>query len=273
MLLAVVQNNPKIGKINYNIDKVISIVDEANKKGAELILFPEAALTGYCYKSKEEAFTYIPDNLIELATERISSVCRGSIVLIGLLEKRKNDLYNSAIAISSSGLISCYSKTHLPFLGADRFVTKSNSFAGNLINISGRKIGILICYELRFPEVARILALQGAQLICDLSNLPIGAESNIDFIGRTRAIENKAFFALCNRCGTERGVTFIGRSQILSPNGDILASASDNEEILYAKIDISLAIDKSLIKIPGEYELHLFKDRRPELYTILTKKY
>lgn len=271
MLLAVVQNNPKIGEIKYNLDKTIEIVNEVIKKGAEVIVFPEAALTGYCYKSKEEALSYIPDNLIALAAELISPVCQSSLVLTGLLEKRNNALYNTAIAIDSSGIVSCYAKTHLPFLGADRFVTQSNSFQGHLISTSVGKIGILICYELRFPEVARILALKGAELICDLSNLPVGGESNIDFIGRTRAVENKVFFALCNRCGTERGVNFIGQSQIIAPNGDILTSAGENEEILYAKIDLSLARDKSMIKIPREYELHLFKDRRPELYTILTE--
>lgn len=272
MLLAVIQSNPVIGKIKKNMENVISIVKEASNKGAELILFPEAALTGYCYESKEEAFDYIPDNLVKMAADAISPICGQSVVLLGLLEKKQNQLYNTASAINSKGIIGCYYKTHLPFLGADKFVTKGDSTAGSLLETPYGKIGILVCYELRFPEVARVLSLKGAELICDLANLPVGGESNVTFIGRTRALENKSFLALCNRCGTERGFNFIGRSQIIDPNGDILASAEDREEILYSEIDLSYARDKVIINDPRQYEMHLYKDRRPDLYGIITER-
>lgn len=271
MLLALVQSNPIIGEINKNIENILSIVKEASLKGAEVIVFPEAALTGYCYESKDEAFAYIPDDLVKKAADAISHVCGQSLVLLGLLENKQNKLYNSAIAVTSRGIIGNYSKTHLPFLGADRFVTQGTSLEGSILKTPYGIIGILICYELRFPEVARVLSLKGAEIICDLANLPVGGESNITFIGRTRALENKVFLALCNRSGVERGVKFIGQSQIINPSGDILASAKSKEEIIYSRIDLSLARNKSIINKPSEYEMHLFRDRQPNLYSIITQ--
>lgn len=270
MLLALAQTNPMIGKIEKNLEQIISIVSEGTKKGAELIVFPEAALTGYCYESKAEAFTYIPEDIAKKASDAISSVCGNSIVLLGLLEKEQNHLYNNALVISSKGILGRYSKSHLPFLGADRFVTRGMTLDTNIFTTPYGKIGILICYELRFPEVARVLSLKGVEIICDMANLPVGGESNIAFIGRSRALENKIFLALCNRCGVERNVQFIGKSQIVNPSGDIINSANEKEEIIYSNIDLSLARNKSIINKPKEYELHLFRDRRPDLYSAIT---
>jgi len=88
--------------------------------------------------------------------------------------------------------------------------------------------------------------LRGAELICNLTNWPVGAESNAIFIGRTRALENKVFLASCKRCCVERGVQFIGQSQAISPDDDIIAIAKYKEEILYSKIYLSLARNKSI---------------------------
>jgi predicted amidohydrolase len=131
----------------------------------------------------------------------------------------------------------------------------------------------LICYDIRFPEAARVLALKGAEVIALPTNWPEGAESSPEFITRTRAWENRVFIVAANRVGVERGRKFIGRSQIVSPNGEIMVEAGPDEEtIIYADLDLSLARQKRIVIEPGEWELDITGGRRPELYGELVKQ-
>jgi predicted amidohydrolase len=146
--------------------------------------------------------------------------------------------------------------------------------AGDSLGVSPTligEIGVLICYDIRFPEAARTLGLSGADIIALPTNWPEGAQSSPEFLMRARAWENRVYIIAANRVGVERGRRFIGRSQIVALGGEILAEAGGAEEtILYADIDVALARRKRIVIEPGAWEMDITGDRRPDLYERLT---
>jgi predicted amidohydrolase len=134
------------------------------------------------------------------------------------------------------------------------------------------RIGIEICYDLRFPEATRTLALKGADLVAHPTNFPVAARIQTELITVARAAENRVFLLTANRVGKERWAEFCGRSQIVDPYGTRLAESDPVEEtLLVADVEVEQARDKDYV-IPGDYELYLFGDRRPELYGLLVEE-
>jgi predicted amidohydrolase len=206
------------------------------------------------------------------ATEALAATCArlGVHAVVGLVERDGDRLRNTAVLVGPGGLVGRYRKTHLPFLGVDRFVTPGEE--AEVFETPLCRIGIEICYDLRFPELTRSLALRGAEIVAHPTNWPLAARSNADFVTRARALENRVYLLTSNRCGRERSAEFCGWSQIVDPRGDRLAEAGpDGEALLTAEIDVAFAREKDLIVAPGEYEMRLFDDRRPDLYDLLVE--
>jgi predicted amidohydrolase len=130
---------------------------------------------------------------------------------------------------------------------------------------------MVICYDLRFPEAMRALALDGADIIALPTNWPDGSQNAPQFVTRTRALENRVFVLACNRCGEESDFWFFGHSQITDPGGNILAEAGDVEQICYAEIAPALAREKRIVLRPDKFELDTVGDRRPALYDRLVR--
>ena len=134
------------------------------------------------------------------------------------------------------------------------------------------RLGTVICYELRFPEPTRALALRGAELVVHPTNWPTAVRPFADFLTRARAAENRVFLLTANRVGSEGSIEFFGRSQVVDPLGDRLAEAGElTEELVLAEIEPAEAREKHRAIVPGEYEVDLFDDRRPELYGALVE--
>lgn len=267
---AAVQMDIEIGDNAGNLARVLERLDAAAKHGAQLVVFPECALSGYCFGSLEEARPYAERPSGGFA-EEFARLCqnRGVTGVLGFLEQ-EGSCFNSALLATAQGARGRYRKTHLPTLGVDRFVTPGGEL--RVFDAPFGRLGILICYDIRFPEAARVLGLQGADVIALPTNWPEGAESAPDFITRARAWENRVYVVAANRVGMERGRRFIGRSQIVAPTGEILCEAGGAEEtILYADLDLSLCRRKRIVIEPGEWELDITGDRRPELYSELTQ--
>jgi predicted amidohydrolase len=193
-------------------------------------------------------------------------------IMVGMLEKcPSGELFNSVVLVEPDEVHASYRKTHLPTLGVDRFVTAGKEKPSMVTTAAGR-VGMLICYDLRFPEPARTLALGGAQMILLSTAWPQAATLYPDFIVQARAAENHLYLIAANRVGTERGTTYLGRSIIADPDGGVLAEANQSDEtILFAQVDPHRSDHKHRIFNPGEYELDLLNDRRPELYSALVK--
>jgi len=268
--IAGIQINPKIMDIENNLNTILIKSKIAADNDVDLIVFPECALSGYVYDSREEALPYMvtvpgpeTDKLVECAKEL------GVHMVVGLLEKdpEQDKCYNSAVLVSHQGIIGTYRKTHLPFLGVDRFLDPGDGPL-RVYNTSVGIIGMHICYDCNFPENARVLTLLGAEILILPTNWPNGRNKVPAFVVNTRAYENKVAVVAVNRVGTERGTHFIGTSKIVNAQGDTIAEAgSDNEEIIYAQIDLNDSRNKRYVFKPGEFELDFIGDRRPELYS------
>lgn len=267
MKIAAVQSNVALANPEQNLQSLKQWTKLAAEQQAELVVFPECYLTGYCFSSREEAFEHaqpvpgtIVDQLQSIAAEyKVGLVC-------GLLESDGTQLFNTCLLVDETGLISKYRKIHLPFVGVDRF-TDYGMQPFEVCSFRGVNIGLNICYDAAFPESSRELALVGADLIILPTNWPAGAECMAKMVVQTRAMENAVYYVACDRVGTERGTRFIGSSSILSPQGTVLAKADETAEtILYAEIDPEQSRHKRVIREAGTHELHRFGDRRPDVY-------
>lgn len=272
--IAGVQMDCRLADKAANLDAIRARLREAHGHGAQLVVFPECVLTGYCFESKQEAWPFaeeIPGPSTDILVRECSTL--GIWAAIGLLEARPADgaLFNACALIGPGGVVATYRKVHLPFLGVDRFATPGDRpFAVH--DIGGLRVGMTICYDGGFPEAARSLMLRGADLVVLPTNWPTGAMCAAKYLVPARALENHIYYAAVNRVGAERGFSFIGRSQIVDCSGESLAASEDDRPaIIYADIDPAHARTKHRVMIPGQYELHRTADRRPEMYGALVQ--
>ncbi len=260
--LSVGQADFKVGDPKANYALIGSLLDEASAAGAEIVLLPELSNSGYALADIAEAQAAgetIPDGpACRLLAEWSQP---GRMAVCGLCEVAGERVYNAAAVFRGGAYLTTYRKAHL-FMKETLLFTPGAA-EPPVVEFKGQKIGLMICYDWAFPEVARLLALQGAQLLLHPSNLvlPYGPQGML-----VRSIENRVFTATANRFGLERGLKFFGRSQITSPRGELLAQAGpDVTGIITADLDLSQADDKQLTPYN-----HIFNDRKPALYRRLT---
>lgn len=266
---AAVQMDVVLARPEENKDRILKLARDTE---ADLVVFPECANSGYVFISAQEAMPYA-DTVPGPFVEQLAAVAkeRNRCLSVGLLEKDGDTLYNSAVFITGQGQVHLYRKTHMPYVGLDRFVASGDRL--DVFDTPLGKVGLAICYDWRFPELARCLALQGADLLIGLSNWPHGAQVIPTVLLPARAAENRVWIVSSNRVGTERGVEFIGRSAIISPDGVILAALDGREEgVALGELDFSVSRNKRLVKKPGEYEVDLWQDRRPSLYGAMRRE-
>ena len=271
--IAAVQMNPKLMKPEENLATITQSIKKAADSQTDLIVFPECSLTGYIFRSREEALPFA-ETVPGPSTEKLATLCKELkvYVIAGLLEKEGDRLFNAAVFIGPDGLIGKYRKNHLPFLGVDRFVDHGDK-PFEVYQTPIGSIGIQICYDIIFPESSRVLALLGADILAIPTNFPRNrVDDVIPYVIPARAIENKVYIVAADRIGVERGASFAGLSKIVDASGDTLALASpDKEEIIYGEVNLESARQKHITVIPGEYEVDHIKDRRPELYGAITQ--
>ena len=282
--IAAVQMDCAFADKAKNLETLRARLGEAAGNGAQLVIFPECALPGYCFESLDEAQPHA-EPIPGPSTQTLADDCAklGVWAVVGLLESlpspprrgaggEGSHLFNACTLIGPTGILATYRKIHLPFLGVDRFTTPGDQpFAVH--DLGGLRIGMNICYDGSFPESARCLMLLGADLVVLPTNWPTGAISTARTLIPARALENHVYYAAVNRVGTERGFRFIGMSRILGCTGEFLAVSEDDlPTILYADIDPEKARNKHLVNIPGQYELHRLNDRRPAMYGPITRQ-
>ena len=270
--IACAQIDCLLGQTAANRDKIIKQTRAAAERDAKLVIFPECALTGYAFASLEEAIPFA-EGLDGPSSEALARVCRetGVFLAAGFIESESDRFYNSVMLVGPDGVVGSYRKVHLPFLGIDRFLSPGDR-PFEVFALPFGKVGLNICYDISFPEAARVLKLLGAELIVLPTNWPPGAWRSPEFVVNARALENHLFYAACNRVGDERGWQFIGRSIVVDCNGDTLSEASaDAEELLMAEIDLQEANHNRIVNVPGAYEIDRLADRRPEMYGIISE--
>ena len=272
MKIAAVQMDVTLGEVDRNLQAIEDRFREAVSNGARLVVFPECAVTGYCFESLAEALPFA-QTIPGAVTERMATLCDelDAFAVFGMLEQDGDRVFNAAVLTGPSGVIGRYRKAHLPFLGVDQHVNYGDQpFA---IHQAGDvNVGLNICYDSAFPEASRCLTLLGADLIALPTNWPPGAECVASHVLNTRAMENAVYFAAANRVGEERGFRFIGLSRICAPDGSTLAASDDDSEtILYADIDPEISRNKRVVREVGRHAIDRLADRRPDLYGPLTE--
>lgn len=263
----------EIGKVAANRAKIIERIKESAGRDARLIIFPECALTGYCFESLEEAAPFA-EAVDGPSAEMIQSACRetGAHAVVGYIERSGAAFYNAAMLVGPDGMIGNYRKVHMPYIGIDRFLTPGDR-PFEPFELPFGKVGMIICYDSSFPESARALKLLGAELIILPTNWPTGAWRTPEYVVNTRANENHVSFAAVNRVGIERGWQFIGRTKVVDYNGDTITEAArEGEDTVYADVDFAGANNNRIVNVAGAYEIDRIVDRRPEFYGVVTEK-
>ena len=278
--VAAAQMDPKLGKLDENLDKILSMIDEAAGNKVKLVVFPECALTGYVFTSAEEAEEVL-ETIPGPSSDRVAAAAKKNniYVVYGTLEKNGNKIHNTAVLVGPEGIIGTYRKIQPPHMGIDHFC-EQGADVPRIFKTAIGNIGMMICMDTAFPEHARSLALAGADIFAVPTNTPAGTEYIVKAVQPTRAFENHCFNIYSNRCGTEEGNrgTFMGMSMIIDVWGEILTEASittldgstqAKEELIFSVIEPEQALDK---RVGGTgWWCDMWEARRPELYSALSR--
>jgi predicted amidohydrolase len=255
---AAVQFNIAMGGVNRNLQKALAGIRRVREKDARLAVLPEMWSTGYDYKRLAVLAAETPRVLAALCqlTAELDMVVVGS-----LPEKEGGTIYNTAWVIDRGEVAGSYRKLHLfSTMGEDRFLGAGDRTL--VVPTSVGRLGVAICYDLRFPELFRKLALEGAEILCLPAEWPKPRQEHWRTLLRARAIENQLFIAAANCCGLQGKLDFFGMSLLISPRGEILAEAGETDTELTALFDFEEMATY-------RFQIPCFRDRRPEVYGTL----
>lgn len=265
--VAVAQVPVVLGDVAENLSELDRWVQEAVSQNIRFVIFPECYLSGYLFEAREEALgAAIPADGPELVALETIFVTAGIEGVVGFLERAGDKLYNSACVVGRGGIVGIYRKRHLPCLGLDRFVDEPPLTDLQIFDLDIGQVGVAICYEIRFPEVTRSLALSGADIIALPTNWLHQSDILAEDFARVRAAENLVYFLTANRPDVEEGAQFLGKSRVIDPLGVVCADAGTTAGLAFAPIDIARARDKTIVHKRGDFEISPFRDRRPESY-------
>ncbi len=252
---AAVQFNIQSGDINANMETARAAIARVAAKGARLAVLPEVWSCGFAYRELNELALRTPEVLEEMG--RLSAE-HGMVIVGSLPEPDGDKVCNTAYILDKGRLAGKYRKIHLfslmnedrSFTGGDRWVVAETSVG---------HIGVFICYDLRFPELARRLALEGAEIIVVPGEWPKPREEHWRTLLRARAIENQLFVVAANCCGVTGKLDFFGSSLIIDHKGELLAEGGYDPTELVADLDFEA-------KDTWREQITCFRDRKPEYY-------
>lgn len=268
--IACIQMEPIVGEKERNVAHSLDLISEAADNGAQLIVLPELANSGYVFESRGEAFTLaepVPNGPTTEAWARIAAE-RGIWLVAGISERAGESLFNSAVLIGPEGHTGTFRKVHL--WNEENLYFEPGDLGFPVFRTPFGRVGMFICYDSWFPESYRLCALQGADIVCVPTNwVPIPGQdpeqqAMANVLVMASAHSNSVFVAAADRVGTERGQPFIGRSIIASYTGWPVAgpASANDEEILYADVNLADARRK---RNWNEYN-QVLRDRRTDVY-------
>lgn len=263
-IVAVAQFGCDLGRPEENLKTISRLTQRASRHDVDIICFPELATSGYSLNARWREFA---EPIGGETSRRLAGIAAefGVHVICGMPEydRRSHHIHDSLVLIDSRGdVCGVYRKIHL--WDAERtYFTPGRDF--KVFETKYGKLGLGICYDLEFPESARIMALEGAQIIFYSSAQPEPMENHVDAYIKSRAGENCVYVCHSNQVGRERGIRFFGRSQIVSPWCRVLARKNTGTGLAIARIDLSLIGRLEKQKLP------YLKHRIPSVYSKLTK--
>lgn len=256
MKIAVIQMDCIPGDVQANLEKIGNLILQCDP--VDLIAFPELVGTGYLMPETgtDQSHMSLPDQITFLSTFVKE---KGVYTVVGLMEQDGEQIYNVAVVLDPRGeLIATYRKIHLYTPSGEAAFSAGNEIV--TIRIGDYLTGLMICYDTRFPEMARSLALAGAEIIIVPTAWPFPRVEHWQLLSRARAIENQCYVVTANRVGKDGQALFCGNSRVIDPHGVVVSSASeDQEEIIYAEIK-----KEKLNFIRNR--MPVFEHRRPDVY-------
>lgn len=252
---------PAFGRVQENLDRVARALRGCE---ADLVVLPELALTGYQFADRAELLSLAEDPQHSRSVERLVALCaqEGCYLVTGFAERGPGETcYNSALLLGPEGLLHVYRKLHL--FGTEWDVFTPGDVPLQVQMVRGVRVGLMVCFDWAFPEVARALALRGADLLCHPANLVL---TYCQQAMLTRCLENGVLAVTANRCGAEvrphGTLAFTGQSQVAAPHGELIHRAPpEADELFLVEVDPACARAKYLTA-----RNHLLADRRPEYY-------
>jgi omega-amidase len=265
MKVSIAQLKCRVGDVSANCKLFEYYAELAAQGDSELLIFPELSDTGYRLQTAVENASPWPG----MPTTVLSSLAKKHHlwIIAGLTEKTSEGVFNAVAAFGPDGqLAGHYRKIHL-FTGApvheERILLPGNKVV--TLDIGEFRAAILVCYDLRFPELWRALALGGVNLFLLPSAFPFPRLNHWNILVQARAIENQAFLVAANRVGVDGAITFCGSSRVVDPFGVSVATLGEIDEGL-----VSCEISKSSADT-ARNSLSIFQDRRPDIYTLEIK--
>ncbi len=233
----------------------------AEQEQPDVMVLPETWNTGFAPGKLSPTLADVDGQATKARMSTLAKELAVNIVAGSVMTARNGKLYNTAYVFDRTGsCIATYDKTHLfSPMGESEAFAKGNGLVR--FELDGVSCAVIICYDLRFPELIRTLALPGLDLLFVVSQWPDKRVFHLETLTKARAIENQMFVALCNSCGKAFDTQFGGHSAIIDPWGETLAAAGEAEEVITAGLD--MAVRKDITS-----SIPVFVDRRPELYQI-----
>jgi predicted amidohydrolase len=258
-----IQFAPALGDVRATLEQIDRLA--ARAAGADLLVLPELCNSGYNFHSHQQAWETAEEIGDSVFLRHLESLCRrtGFHVVSGLNERDGARLYNSAVVVGPRGTLGRYRKLHLFMNERDHF--RPGDCGLPVFDLGFCRLGVLVCFDWAFPEVWRILALKGADVIAHPSCLVLPGLAQR--VVPVHALTNHVYVVTGNRIGSEGSLTFTGLSTVAGPKGDVLFQAStDGEEVGLVEVDVALARDKRVTP-----RNDLLGDRRPEEYRALAE--
>jgi predicted amidohydrolase len=268
--MALGQISCKVGDKKHNIETMNKIINQAKQRKADLVAFPELSLTGYVVRDRAyELSETVPNGPSVRQIEEIAKK-ENVHMIFGMIEKSAKAsavLHNTAVLIGPKGYIGKYQKMYLPTHSV--FEEKRYFRPGYqtpVFETEIGKLGMFICYDVYFPEVARMLSLKGAKLIVCISASPSVRRGFFETLTAARAMENTVFVAFANLAGIEDGLQFWGGSRIIAPSGNVISQAKyDEDDLITARINYS-----DLTRVQAW--IPTLRDLRPEIFNSLREE-
>lgn len=259
MKVTCIQMNILLGKPEENYQKVSQRIEEAMAESPDVVVLPETWNIGFFPKENTEALCDQDGQRVKREIGALAAKYHVNIVAGSVTNLRDGKVYNTAYIFDRTGAcVGSYDKTHLfSPMGEHKHCTPGNSLCR--FTLDGVTCGIIICYDVRFPELIRSMAVQGLDMLFVVSQWPKARTFHLRSLTTARAIENQMFVVCCNSCGAAGKMVYGGNSAIIDPWGTTLVLAGEDEQLISADCDLSI-----LQQIRDS--INVFADRRPELY-------
>jgi predicted amidohydrolase len=240
----------------FDLARIGKLIEDARSQGAGLLVLPDAALGGYLADLRHPDPDALPPALKpdDPLILQVAALAADMTVCLGYCEADGNTRYNAAVCVSGGGILGRHRKVHLP-AGEVAAYTPGTTF--DAFDTPAGRVGMLIDYDKTFPEAARSLALDGAQILACLSAWPTSITNRaprmaqdrqsrlFDLYDQARAAENQVVLASANQTGTMGGMRFLGQSKVVGPGGDILARTFGKAGLAVAELDVAAEIERA----------------------------